>query len=124
MITRRLAGGCRDIFGSFRCSFCFCLLGRDGGGLIKNENKKSAVSYIPYMMPGYRVSEGEKNGLLFKKRVRTGEREREREETFNFIFFSIFESLKQTSCERVSSSEKYPIFFCSLINSTYRQASS
>ena len=99
MITRRLAGGCRDIFGSFRCSFCFCLLALDGGGLIKNDNEKSAVLYIPYMMPGYRVSEGEEKGIIFKKRVRTGGTERE--ETFNFIFFSIFESLKQTSCERV-----------------------
>lgn len=65
MITRRLAGGCRDIFGSFRCSFCFCLLALDGGGLIKNDNEKSAVLYIPYMMPGYRVSEGEEKGTLF-----------------------------------------------------------
>lgn len=76
MITRRLAGGCRDIFGSFRCSFCFCLLGLDGGGLTKT--KKSAVlyKYIPYVLriDCYRMSEDEENGILILKSVRTGER--------------------------------------------------
>lgn len=50
------------------------------------------------MLPGYRVSEGEENGILFLKK---GENWKERERIFKFIFFSIFESLKQTSCERV-----------------------
>lgn len=43
------------------------------------------------MLPGYRVSEGGENGILFYKK---GENWKERERIFKF-------SLKQTSCERV-----------------------